>query len=62
MCGRRQAASSFEVLIGGAPAVAVWADQIKTLDWRARKVAKKRVVSAAEPGKVRAKVRALLGL
>jgi mRNA interferase MazF len=52
----------FEVVVGGAPAVAVLADQIKTLDWRARKVAKKGIVSAAELGEVRAKVRALLGL
>jgi mRNA interferase MazF len=52
----------FEVAIGGLPAAAVLADQIKTLDWRARKVTKKGMVSAAELGEVRAKIRALLGL
>jgi mRNA interferase MazF len=52
----------FEVAIVGVPASAVLADQIRTLDWRARKAAKKGVVSLAELGEVRAKVRALLGL
>ncbi len=48
--------------IDGAPAVAVLAVQIKVLDRRARNVAKKGTISAAELGEVRAKLRALLGL
>ena len=52
----------FEVAADGKPASAVLADQIKSLDWRARRAVRK---GAAEPrvlAEVRAKVKALLML
>ncbi|EGV20420.1 endoribonuclease MazF [Thiocapsa marina] len=51
----------FEVLIAGdRPSVAL-ADQLKSLDWVARKAQHKGRVSAAELNDVRAKVLALMG-
>jgi mRNA interferase MazF len=52
----------FEVPIGGGkqPNV-VLADQIKNLDWRARKAEYKGAVSADELADVRARVKALVG-
>jgi mRNA interferase MazF len=50
----------FEVIVSHRPPSAVLADQIRSLDWRARKAARK---GAAEPGvlaEVRAKIKALL--
>src|SRR5207237_7750044 len=38
----------FEVVIGGTPPSAVLADQVKSLDWRARKARRKAVISADE--------------
>src|SRR5580765_7659244 len=46
----------FEVLIGGTPPSVVLADQVKGLDWRSRKAARKAVVSAEELAEVRAKI------
>src|SRR5271155_4031598 len=51
----------FEVPLGGSPASVVLADQVKSVDWRARKAARKGKVSAAELADVRAKMRALIG-
>lgn len=51
----------FEVLIAVDEASAVLADQIKSLDWVARKASFKGKVSAAELSEVRAKVSALIG-
>jgi mRNA interferase MazF len=51
----------FEVpLKGGRPSV-VLADQVKSLDWRARKAIRKGKASPAELAEVRAKIRALIG-
>jgi mRNA interferase MazF len=50
----------FEVIVSHRPPSAVLADQIRSLDWRARKAARK---GAAEPrvlAEVRAKIKALL--
>lgn len=52
----------FEVVIGEKPPSAILADQIKNLDWRARRAVRK---GAAEPqvlSEVRAKIKALLML
>ncbi len=51
----------FEVLIAGNPPSAVLADQVKSVDWRARKATRKAVASAEELEDVRAKIRALIG-
>jgi mRNA interferase MazF len=51
----------FEVLIAGNPPSAVLADQVKSLNWRSRKVTKKGVVAAHELADVRAKILALIG-
>jgi mRNA interferase MazF len=51
----------FEVLIGGTPASAILADQVKSLDWRSRKAARKGRVSPEQLAEVRAKICALIG-
>ena len=51
----------FEVSIAGKTASAVLADQVKSLDWRARKAKRKGAISAVELGEVRAKLIALVG-
>ena len=51
----------FEVLVAGAPPSVVLADQVKSLDWRARKANRKGAVSVDELAEVRAKVIALIG-
>jgi mRNA interferase MazF len=51
----------FEVLIAGAPASVVLADQMKSLDWRVRKAKRKSAVSPEELAEVRAKILALIG-
>jgi mRNA interferase MazF len=51
----------FEVLIAGTPRNVVLADQVKSLDWRARKAVRKGAVSVEELADVRAKIRALIG-
>lgn len=51
----------FEVAIAGEPPSVVLADQVKCLDWHARRATRKGRVSSAELAQVRAKLRALLG-
>ena len=51
----------FEVLIAGAQASVVLADQVKSLDWRNRRAIRKGAVSAEELAEVRAKIVALIG-
>lgn len=50
----------FEVVISQNPPSAVLVDQIKSLDWRARKARHKGKVTAVELAEVRAKLKALL--
>jgi mRNA interferase MazF len=52
---------AFEVVVSRNPPSAVLADQIKSLDWRARQATKKGKVSAAILVDVQAKIRSLLG-
>lgn len=52
---------SFEVAIAGTPASVVLADQVKSLDWRARRATRKGRVSAGELEEVRGKLRVLVG-
>ena len=51
----------FEVLVGGTPPNAILADQVKSLDWRARNAKARGRVSAAQMAEVRAKITALIG-
>jgi mRNA interferase MazF len=51
----------FEVLVSRTPGSVVLADQVKSLDWRARKATRKGGVSAEELADVRAKILALIG-
>jgi len=51
----------FEVTLDGPRPSAVLADQVKSLDWRARKAVKKDKVSVAQLAEVRAKIVALVG-
>ena len=51
----------FEVTIGGDAGNVVLADQIKSLDWKARKARHKGDVSPQVLAEVRGKVRALIG-
>jgi mRNA interferase MazF len=50
----------FEVLLTGNRRSAVLADQVKSVDWRARRAVRKGKVLASELADVRAKVSALL--
>ncbi len=52
----------FEVIISQQPPSAVLADQIKSLDWRARQAKFKDKVTAAVLAETLAKIKALLGL
>lgn len=51
----------FEVLIAGARPSAALADQVKSLDWVARKAKHKGKASSVEMAEVRAKIIALVG-
>lgn len=51
----------FEVALDGDRTTAILSDQIKSVDWRARKAAHKGRVSDNTLAEVRAKVRALIG-
>jgi mRNA interferase MazF len=51
----------FEVAISGKPASVVLADQVKNLDWRARKAIRKGRVKPAELSAIRSKAKALIG-
>ncbi len=50
-----------EVIVSADPPSVVLADQVKSLDWRARKATKKGVVSALVLAEVQAKIKALIG-
>jgi mRNA interferase MazF len=50
----------FEVLIAGSPTGVALADQVKSLDWRARKAVRKGKISPEELAEVRAKILALI--
>jgi len=52
----------FEVIVSLNPPSAVLADQIKSLDWRARRASRKGRVSDSVLAEVRAKVRLLIGV
>lgn len=51
---------AFEVVVSEDPPSAVLADQIKSLDWRARRAARKGRISEAALAEVQAKIKALL--
>jgi mRNA interferase MazF len=51
----------FEVRLSGTPASVVLADQVKSLDWRARKAVKKGRAIPAELAEIRSKLHALIG-
>jgi mRNA interferase MazF len=51
----------FEVEMSGKERSIVLADQVKSLDWRARRARLKGAASASELADVRAKLRALIG-
>jgi mRNA interferase MazF len=51
----------FEVKLAGNPASVVLADQVKSVDGRARKAVRKGKAAPAELAEVRAKIRALIG-
>jgi len=51
----------FEVVLASQPGMVVRADQVKNLDWRARRASRKGKVSDAELRQVRGKLRALIG-
>jgi len=50
----------FEVVVSHDPPSAVLADQVKSLDWRARRAVRKGTVTRAVLDQVQAKIRALL--
>ncbi|WP_257554672.1 endoribonuclease MazF [Sphingobium sp. CFD-2] len=52
----------FEVVESRTPPSVVLADQVKSLDWRARRASKKGKISQAALAEVQAKIRALLAL
>lgn len=51
----------FEVVIAGAKPSGVLSDQVKSVDWKARKATRKGKVSAPELSEVRRKALALIG-
>ena len=51
----------FEVRVAGSSPSVALADQLKSLDWRARRAARKGRATTAELAEARMKVRALLG-
>ena len=51
----------FEVLLASQSGSAVLSDQVKNLDWRARRATRKGKVTDLELRQVRAKLRALIG-
>lgn len=51
----------FEVALAGTPPSVALADQVKSLDWRARKAARKGRVTAAQLAELRSKLKALIG-
>ena len=53
---------AFEVVVSQDPPSVVLADQVKNLDWRARRAVRKDVVSPQVLAEARAKIKALLQL
>jgi len=51
----------FEVAIAGKPASVALADQVKSLDWRARRAIRKGRIKPAELTAIRNKAKALIG-
>ena len=51
----------FEVRIAGAASSVALADQVRSLDWRARRATRKGRATAAELAEVRLKARAVMG-
>jgi len=51
----------FEVQMAGEPPSAVLADQVKSVDWRSRRAARRGAASPEELADVRAKIHALIG-
>jgi mRNA interferase MazF len=51
----------FEVVVSENPPSVVLADQVKSLDWKARRATKKGMVSAEVLAEVQAKIAALMG-
>lgn len=52
----------FEVVVSGNPPSAILSDQVKSLDWRARRAKRKSSVSAEILDEVRGKLGALIGI
>jgi mRNA interferase MazF len=52
----------FEVIVSSSPPSAVLADQVRALDWRARKASRKGRVPETVLNEVRAKLRTLIGV
>ena len=50
----------FEVVVGNPPS-AILSDQVKSVDWRARRARRKGTVAADALGEVRGKLKALIG-
>ncbi len=51
----------FEVALSGEIASVALADQVKSIDWQARRATRKGRATAAELAEIRAKLRALIG-
>ena len=51
----------FEVVIAGTKPSAVLSDQVKSVDWKARKATRKGKLTAAELSEVRRRALALIG-
>ena len=51
----------FEVVIASLPGSVVLSDQVKSLDWRARRTTRKGKIADAEMRQIRGKLRALTG-
>lgn len=52
----------FEVVVGANPPSAILSDQVKSLDWRVRKVKREGPVAREALDQVRGKIRALSGI
>jgi mRNA interferase MazF len=52
----------FEVIVSSSPPSAVLADQVRALDWRARRASRKGRVPETVLNEVRAKLRTLIGV
>ncbi|OPJ90836.1 toxin MazF [Serratia marcescens] len=60
-CTTKAKSYPFEVELSGNRESVALADQVTCVDWRARKVTKKGVVTALELADIRAKAKALIG-